>query len=122
MIVLTPREAVTNKLAFLRTLDRDNWDGYGDRAITQTACDYYQKVLDLIDDKYLREAEPCGHNGGLHLEWDNGDWAYTATIEHDGSLWLFVLAPDDAEDSAREIVNPQPADLIAFIHETATPR
>lgn len=108
------RDLITEKLSRIEALE-DGWDGYGDRAISKTALDFYRTVFAVIDDRYLREVEPVPHNGGLHLEWDVGDWAYSAAIDHDGTLWLFRLAPDDADDTEQEIKNPTAADLITFI-------
>jgi len=112
------RDLIAEKLSRIEALE-DGW-GYDDHAISRAALDFYRTVFAAIDDRYLREVEPVPHNGGLHLEWGVGVWAYSAAIDHDGTLWLFRLAPDDADDTEQAIEKPTAADLITFIATHAT--
>lgn len=110
------RTMVENKLDMLMRLE-DGW-GYGERAVSEAARAYFQSVLDLAPDEYMRMLEPCAHNGGIHLEWDVGPDAFTAAIDHDGTLWLFTLPEDELEDREEEISNPAPTDLLDFVIRT----
>lgn len=110
---MTERELIEQKLSRIAALP-DGW-GFGERAVSEQALSYFYEVFNKIDDKYMHEVEPVPHNGGLHLEWDNGPMYYSAAIDHDGTLWLFQLHPDAENDTEQEIKNPVAEDLITFI-------
>ena len=114
--IMTQRDRVRERMEYIWTLT-EGWSGYGDRPISQAARTFYEKVFEQIDDKYLSEIEPLASDGGVKLEWEAGEYAYSASIDHDGSLWLCMLAPKVEDDQDWTIPKPEPSDLISFIEQ-----
>jgi hypothetical protein len=96
------------RLDYLASIE-ENWDGPGSKALLPEVRQAAESALDLLGSNGHDTAICLTGEGGLHFEWINDGFDYSAEIEPSLAMWFYRLniQSDEDDDLAVPDFDPQ---------------